>query len=116
MTILTLVIATIISGYADSRGFLYSSQVWANNSIDYSALTKSGAGFTIGIIAYWIALKSLQDLNVATSSEIQTLGWFVITIIGVAISSGDFMKWDSVDKFISLSIMGRFCVLLVRGH
>lgn len=116
MTILILLIATILSGYADSRGFIYSSQIWVNNSIDYVALTKSGLGFTVGIFAYWIALKSLQDLNVATSSEIQTLGWFVITIIGVAISSGDFMKWDSVDKIISLSIVGGFCLLLIRGH
>lgn len=116
MTIIILVIATIISGYADSRGFIYSSQIWVNNSVNYASLTKSGTGFAIGILAYWIAIKSLQDLNVATSSEIQTLGWFVVTIIGVAISSGDFMKWDSIDKIISLCIVGGFCLLLVRGH
>jgi hypothetical protein len=116
ITILILIIATIISGYADSRGFIYSSQIWVNNSIDYVAVMKSGAGFMVGIFAYWIVIKSLQDLNVASSSEIQTLGWFVITIVGVAISSGDFIKWDSIDKLISLSIVGGFCLLLVRGH
>ena len=70
----------------------------------------------VGIVAYWIAVKSLQDLNATTSSKIQTLGWFIITIVGVAISSEDFIKWDSIDKLILLSIVGGFCLLLVRGH
>jgi hypothetical protein len=111
-----LVVAlTILSGFADSRGFVYASSVWENGQLVWDALIKSALGFSVGILMYWIALRYLPRLEVAASTEMQTLGWFCVTIVGVALSSGQFVNWAPLDKLVGIGIIAGLGWLLFRG-
>lgn len=107
---------TLASGYADSRGFLYSAAIWTNGQLSWEALAKAGVSFGFGIALYWIALRFLPLVNLALSPEVQTLGWFVVTISGVAISSGEFFKWQTIDQAVGVGILVGMGWLLFRGH
>lgn len=39
------------------------------------------------------------------SAEMQTLGWFTITIIGVALISGEAFRWQTIDKVVAILIV-----------
>jgi hypothetical protein len=107
---------TLVSGYADSRGFLYASDIWNNGQLQLDKLVKSGVGFAIGIFCYWIVLRYLKELNVALSTEVQTLGWFSVTMLGIAITSGEIWKWPVFDRFVALFVLLGMGWLLFRGR
>ncbi|MBI4225695.1 hypothetical protein HY612_01135 [Candidatus Roizmanbacteria bacterium] len=111
--ILLIIFLTVISGIGDSQGFLHSSNVWKNGKFILSEAAKSTAGFGFGILFYWFAIKYMQQVGVI-SAEIQTITWFVVTIIGVAIVSGKFILWGPVDKAISVGVLIGIGLLLFR--
>jgi len=106
---------TLFSGWADSRGFLHASYVWENDRIVWAELAKSALGFTTGLSAYWIVLKFAKQMGIM-SPELQTLGWFTVTIIGVALASGKFLEWSVLDKGVAvLVLLGIARLLLTSG-
>ena len=46
--------------------------------------------------------------------EIQTTIWFVFTIIGVGVLSGQFLKWQTVDRVVAVGVLAGLTWLLVR--
>lgn len=48
------------------------------------------------------------------SPEMQTLLWFTMTIIGVAIVSGQFVDWQRVDQAVAVAILIGLGWLLFR--
>lgn len=114
--IVIVIILTLLSGYSDSRGFLYASNIWNNGHLVLDKLAKSAAGFGFGIFCYWIVLRYLKELNIAVSTEVQTLGWFSVTMLGVALSNGEIFKWPLVDRLVSVIILTGLAWLLFRGH
>lgn len=79
-------------------------------------LIKSAIGFGIGISLYWIIIRYLPRLGIAASTEVQTLGWFSVTMIGIALSSGELAKWNLTDKFIAVLVILGLGWLMFRGH
>lgn len=113
--IIALIISLIIiSGLGDSQGFVHASNVWNNGKIVPVELLKSAISFTIGIVAYWLCIRFLQDIKVI-SPETQTLGWFVVTIVGVAITSGRFFHWHIVDQIVGFIVISGIAWLFIRG-
>lgn len=105
-SIFIALILTLISGYADAQGFIHASNIWTNNNFVLSELLKSALGFSIGIVSYWFIVKYLTKANII-SPEVQTLWWFVITLVGVALSSGHFFKWATIDQIVAfLTLLG----------
>jgi hypothetical protein len=47
-------------------------------------------------------------------AEIQTLLWFGITIIGVAVLRGRFFSWPSGDQVVAVGVMAGLAWLLAR--
>jgi hypothetical protein len=113
LKVLAVVVLTLASGYGDSRGFIYSAQIWENDQLNWNAVAASAAGFTFGIIFYWLALKFLLQIK-QVSPEVQTLGWFAVTIAGVALASGQLFKWSLVDQTVAVGIVLGTGWLLVR--
>ncbi len=107
---------TILSGYFDSRGFLHASDMWNNGQVVWPELLKSAAGFGIGILLYWLVIRYLPKLGIAASTEIQTLGWFSVTMIGIAMSSGEFIKWNLPEKAVAAFLLVGLGWLMFRGH
>jgi hypothetical protein len=111
--VVLIVLLTLISGYADSQGFLHAARVWADGKWVWPAVARSAAGYAFGVLAYWMAIRYLQEFGVV-SPEIQTLGWFVVTIVGVALFSGDFLRWQMSERLVSLGVLFGLIWLVFR--
>jgi hypothetical protein len=48
------------------------------------------------------------------ATEAQTLVWFAATIIGVAILSGQFLRWQLLDQSIAVVVLAGIAWLLAR--
>lgn len=114
-SIVIILLLTIISGIADSQGFLHASNIWKNNQFILSELFKSALGFTLGIGSYWVSIKYLQGIGIL-SPEIQTIGWLIVTTISVAALSGKFIHWHIIDQILALSIVFGLGILLFRTN
>ena len=99
---------------ADAYGFNEASRIWREGSPSKMALVRSGIGYASGMVLYWLGLRFISESGVMSAS-VQTLIWFVVTIIGVAAISGDFREWD-VGTFI-LAVVAIFAVagLLIKA-
>lgn len=104
---------TLISGIGDSQGFIYAAKMWQNGKIVWNEFGKSALGFGIGISTYWFAVKYLKEFGVF-SPEIQTLIWFGVTIIGVALISRKFFVWQMIDQVIAIIVFAGIGWLLFR--
>jgi hypothetical protein len=98
-TLLVLVL-TFLSGLGDAEGFLHASRVWNGQTIIWDQVAKSALGFAFGVVTYWGAATFMNRLGVV-SPEIQTLVWFAVTIITVAVLSGNFMRWQLTDRIVA---------------
>lgn len=112
-SIIAIIILTLLSGFGDAKGFFHAANVWYNGEIIWTELSKSALGFGIGIGAYWIVIKYLKEFGI-NSPEIQTIGWFVVTIIGVAVLSGKFSHWERIDQIVGIALVAGFSFLLLR--
>lgn len=99
-----VVVMTIFSGIADSRGFVHAAKVWKEGSLVFDEILKSAAGYGVGIFFYWWVIKYLNEFGVV-APELQTLGWFAVVIIGVAITSGNFGRWQLVDQIVAITVV-----------
>lgn len=103
----------VLSGFADSLGFVYASKVWQKDALSWPDLGKSALGWWTGITFYVIALRFMARMGI-TSAEIQTIVWFAMTIIGVVIFSGRFFAWPRLDQAVALSVLVGLGWLLYR--
>ncbi|MBV9616074.1 MAG: hypothetical protein JO031_11515 [Ktedonobacteraceae bacterium] len=111
--VVLLVTLMLLSGFADAQGFVHASNIWLNGRLVWLEVIKSAAGFGAGIVAYWISIRLLQDVNLI-SPEMQTIGWFTATILGVAIFSGKFLHWRITDQLVGVVILLCVAWLLTR--
>jgi hypothetical protein len=105
---------TVLSGLADGYGFSEASRIWREGSPSVFAIVRSGIGYALGIILYWLALRFVNAAGV-TSASVQTLSWFVITIIGVAVLSGDFKEWDVGAYMLAVVAIAAVAGLLIKA-
>jgi len=111
--IVLLIVLTLISGVADAQGFVHAANIWQGGKLIWPEVMKSAVGFGIGIVMYWICIRFLQDFRIF-SPEIQTLAWFTATIIGVALFSGKFLHWHTVDQIVGIAVLCGVAFLLFR--
>jgi hypothetical protein len=111
--VLLVVGISIVSGLGDSQGFIHAARVWQGGSLVPSELAKSALGFGIGIGGYWVSVKYLQALGML-APEAQTLVWFSVTLLGVALVSGRFLRWQTLDQVVGLVVLLGLGWLLFR--
>jgi hypothetical protein len=105
---------TLLSGIGDAAGFIYASRVWSEGRFLWPEALKCIAGFQFGMLMYWLALWKLSAHGVV-SVELQTLFWFVITIIGVAAFSGRILSWPAADQAVAGCLLLGIGWLMYRG-
>jgi hypothetical protein len=103
----------VLSGFADSLGFVYGPKIWQNGVLSWPNLGKSALGWCIGMSFYVVSLKPMSTAGV-TSAEMQTTVWFAVTIIGVVIFSGRFFTWPRLEQIVAILVMIALGWLLVR--
>lgn len=94
----------LTSGYFDSLGFTHAAKIWPQGQPAWPEVAKSGVGFALGIAAYWLSLKFLDQLGVR-SPLVQTLAWFGMVVVGVALAEGSFPKWNRADQAVAAGIV-----------
>lgn len=108
-----LVILTVASAFGDSRGFIWSDRAWSDGSLSWRAIGYSLLGYGFGITTWLWAIKYLKQVgNIGV--EAQAAAWFLLTIVGVAVASGEFLKWSAVDKTLAVACLGCFAALVYR--
>jgi len=110
---LIVLVLIVLSGFADSLGFVYAAKIWDRDAFSWPDLGKSFAGWWIGISLYVVSLRYMARLGV-TSAEIQTAVWFAMTIIGVVIFSGRFFGWPRLEQAVAILVLTGLGWLLVR--
>lgn len=104
---------TLVSGLSDSRGFIHAANIWQGGQLIWGEVGKSALGFSVGIFMYWIVLKYMKELGIV-APEIQTVIWFGMTLVGVAIASGQFFRWQLTDQMVALGVLIGIGWLLAR--
>lgn len=108
-----LILLTALSAYGDSRGFIYSDRTWNGNSIDWRALIYSYMAYLLGVTAWVFAVKYLKQVG-GMGVSAQALGWFLLTMLGVSIASGEFIQWAVLDKILAIVCIACFALLVIR--
>jgi hypothetical protein len=112
--LILIIVFTVLSGLGDAAGFIYASKVWHEGRFVWIESLKCIAGFQFGMVMYWFALWKLNEHGVV-AVEVQTLFWFVATIVGVALISGRLLQWPVVDQAIAGAVMMGVGWLLFRS-
>jgi len=108
-----IIVLTLFSGVADAQGFIHASTAWVDGKVIWAEGLKSLLGFGIGAICYILVTNYLKQVGIV-SAEIQTIVWFTVTIIGVALFNGKILHWHIIDQIIALAVIGGVAWLLVR--
>jgi hypothetical protein len=103
----------LISGIGDAQGFFHATNIWQDGRLVRSELAKSALGFTVGIVMYWVSVRYLNEFRII-SAEIQTLIWFGLTLIGVAILNGKFWHLKVTDQLVAFLVLIGIGWLLFR--
>lgn len=104
---------TLVSGIADAKAFIHAAAIWQDGRLVWSELGKSALGFALGIMTFWLSVRYMRELGVVTP-ELQTLIWFGVTMVGVAMISGRAFRWPLVDQVVGAMVLGGIAWLLVR--
>lgn len=99
--VILIILLTFLSGLADAQGFIHASTTWVNGKIIWVEGLKSLLAFVVGAICYILVTNFLQQAGIV-SAEIQTMIWFTVAIIGVAVISGRLLHWHRIDQLIAL--------------
>ncbi|MDQ3012647.1 MAG: hypothetical protein M3X11_18300 [Acidobacteriota bacterium] len=113
LPLICLIVLTLCSGMFDAQGFIYASQIWKDGALVKAAAAKSILFFFVGMTFYLFSLRFLQQISVV-SPELQSLFWFAVTLIGVAVINGKFVQWSSVDRIVAAIVLCGIGWLLIR--
>lgn len=105
---------TLLSGLGDAAGFVFASRIWSEGRFVWVEAAKCLAGFQFGMLMYWVALWKLSEHGI-DSAELQTMFWFVVTILGVALLSGRVFTWAPLDQAVAGAVLMGVFFLMYRG-
>jgi len=112
-SLLVIAVFTLLSGIGDALGFIFASRVWRNGEFAWLEALKSACSFQFGVAMYWFALKGLASRGVV-AVETQTIFWFGVTIIGVALLSRQTFRWPLLDQCVAIVVLAGIGWLLTR--
>jgi hypothetical protein len=113
-SVLVIATFTVLSGLGDAAGFVFASRIWSEGRFAGVEAAKCLAAFQFGMLMYWVALWKLSEHGI-DSAELQTMFWFVVTIIGVALLSGRVFAWAPLDQAVAGAVLLGVFFLMYRG-
>ena len=111
--ILLVIMLTLFSGLADGFGFLHAARVWQEDRIVWPEVGHTLLGFGVGIALYILVLRYMQQLGIVLP-EIQSVLWFTVAIVSVAVVNGQFIRWSWTDQAIAVVTLTGIGWLIVR--
>lgn len=111
--ILLVVSLILLSGLADGFGFLHAARVWQEGRIVWPEVGRALLGFGVGISLYILVLRYMQQLGIVLP-EIQSVVWFTVAMVSVAVVNGQFSRWPRVDQAVAVVTLVGIGWLIVR--
>ena len=111
--ILLVVSLTLLSGLADGFGFLRAARIWQEGRIVWPEVGYTLLGFGVGISLYILVLRYMQQLGIVLP-EIQSVLWFTMAMVSVAVANGQFIRWSRVDQVIAMATLAGIGWLIIR--
>jgi len=108
-----ITVFTVAAGVFDSLAFHYSAGMWQGGRLVLAQAAKAAGSFAVGIVLYWVAIRYLGEVGVVLP-EIQTLIWFAVTIVGVAVLGGRFLQMPVLDQIVAGNALVSLGWLIVR--
>nr|MDQ3010709.1 hypothetical protein [Acidobacteriota bacterium] len=96
-----------------AQGFIYAARMWQDGALVKAAAVRAMLYFLAGMTAYFYSIRFLQQSGVV-SPELQSLFWFSVTLIGVAVINGKASHWSSIDRLVAVLVLCGIGWLLVR--
>ena len=96
-----ILILTLVSGLADAQGFLHAASTWENGKIVWFEGIKALSGFITGAVSYILVINYLKQVGIVVP-ELQTMIWFIVAMLSIAIVSGKFLQWQRIDQGIAV--------------
>lgn len=116
LLIVALFILTALSAFFDAKGFVYAAQSWREGSWIPAVALRSLVYFLGGVSVY-IGTIGLQQRLGVHSAALQTLFWFAMTIIGIALLDGTIAGWSAAQKAVGAAVtIGIGWLLVNAGH
>ncbi|MEV8379025.1 hypothetical protein AB0P21_40175 [Kribbella sp. NPDC056861] len=113
MTYFLIIVLTLAGAWADARGFTYAGQVWVDDRMAWPPLGAALVAYAAGLICYVAALRFLArvaDVGVG----LQAAGWYVATMVGLALITGDAGTWSWTDRLLALASITTLTALIAR--
>ena len=95
---------TLAAGVLDAFAFSYAAGMWKDGRLVGSTAAKASACFVLGMAMYFGAVRFLGEAGVVLA-EIQTLIWFGVTIVGVAVLHGRFFQWQLLEQLVAVNVI-----------
>ena len=111
--VLLVVLLTLFSGLADGFGFLHAARVWQEDRVVWPEVGRTLLGFGVGISLYLLVLRYMQQLGIVLP-EIQSVLWFTVAMVSVAVVNGQFIRWSWADQTIAVVTLAGIGWLIVR--
>lgn len=115
INVIVIIVLTILSGLGDANGFTHAAKMWNKEGIVIPEFIKAIIGFTFGIGTFMVSIRYFQKFGIVTP-EMQTIGWIVVTTIGVAVIGGRFARWQTLDQILSVAIIIGLCIVILRTN
>ncbi|CAN5156193.1 hypothetical protein BH09PAT2_BH09PAT2_08560 [soil metagenome] len=108
-----VIVFAVISALGDSQGFSFATKIWKESDFNKYAMLRSYLGFAVGAVSYWFMVRNMQAVGV-NSTELQTMIWFIVTIVCVGIVSGQILHWHHLDQAVAVLVLIGIGWLLIR--
>lgn len=105
----------LLSGLADSQGFVHAASAWREGRAVWPELGRAALGFAFGMGLYLISVRDMARFGIV-APELQTIIWFGVTLVGVALVSGHFFHWPRTEQMVALGVIVGIGWLLVRTN
>lgn len=104
---------TLASGLADAQGAIHAAKIWQDDRLIWPEVGKAVLGFAVGITLFFIVVKYMNALGIV-APEIQTITWFSMMIVGVALFNGAFFTWQWSEQVVAVGVLAGIGWLLFR--
>lgn len=111
--IIWVILLTLMSGLADGFGFFHAARTWQEGRIDWPEVGWTLLGFGIGISLYIVVIRYMQQLGIV-QPEIQSVLWFTVAMVGVALVNGQLIKWALPDQVVAVAVLAGIGWLIIR--
>lgn len=109
-----LILVTALSAYFDARGFVLAAQTWREGSLVPGAIFLSMINF-IGGITFYIGSIGIQQRLGIESASMQSIFWFVMTVVGIALMDGTIGQWSMAQRVVGVAVTAGIGWLMVSA-